>query len=543
MMAESSVERYILRLLQTNFKCTYTTMEAANDAFAMFGSDDDEDETETSTLKSNARQEVSRQLIFDAGNRNNRNQGANLTDNYKSIPVSSPRTSEDYLRNLDAPNRLVLPWKVPQYLGPMSLIHSLESFGGGRGYVALENLAPGTLVLVEEPIVAWQGFEGVEFGLDMVQLVLITNEAQTILHDMEHFHPTKAAVDAATQEDEHEQDVTQIMDMIERLRNKFKDGDQLNECVTLAQRRGLSNANATLLDATDSLRLLLAIQYNSLESGIYLHAAMLNHADQPNCVKFAPANDKKYSEVRTTRKVQAGEPLTISYLPRILSHASRRKHLYEQHRFDIGANLGPHLRRMELIGGNLPRSTTNKWDDDSATNRIEMATAELRELHQDAEGDLLDEEHVKGLEQALLELCRQAQEQLKNDMHVLLIPCFELHLDCCDRVQRISSLSGGQRGLLLCRVVQTAHQLVTLQELFHGRDHFALARTHLDLAQAVEELLSRSPKQLMSLQVNDIHTVSAWSSFADKARKEHNRIKSLYPYDVDAWIEKQKDDA
>jgi hypothetical protein len=148
----------------------------------------------------------------------------------------------------------------------------------------------------------------------------------------------------------------------------------------------------------------------------------------------------------------------------------------------------------------------------------------------------LDEEHIKGLEQATLELCRQAEEQLKNKMHLLLIPCFELHLDCCELVQQIKSLSGVQRSLLLSRVVESAERLVVLQGLFHGPDHFALARTHLDLAQAIEELLSRSPKQLLQLQLERLDTIPAWSLLADKARKEHNRIKALYPYDVDDWI-------
>ena len=191
---------------------------------------------------------------------------------------------------------------------------------------------------------------------------------------------------------------------------------------------------------------------------------------------------------------------------------------------------------MELVGGNLPASALHKWNDDSVTHRTETATAELRDLYQAAENGSLEAEHVKGLEQATRELCREAREQLRNDNHLLLIPCLSLHLDCCDLVQRLVSLSSGQRSLLLARTVESAQQLVALQKSFHGADHFDLARTWLDLAHATEELLSRSPKQLLSLKLDGLDTIPVWSALAHKARKEHNRIKALYPYDTDSWI-------
>ncbi len=48
-----------------------------------------------------------------------------------------------------------LPWPLrpPLYLGPMALCDELPDEGGGRGYVATEDLPPGTCVLIEEPIV------------------------------------------------------------------------------------------------------------------------------------------------------------------------------------------------------------------------------------------------------------------------------------------------------------------------------------------------------------------------------------------------------
>jgi hypothetical protein len=84
----------------------------------------------------------------------------------------------------------------------------------------------------------------------------------------------------------------------------------------------------------DILRLLLALRYNGLETGIYTPVAMLNHLTNP-IVQVSSEADK-YSEVRTTRAVRQEESLTISAT--ILSR-HQAQHLWEQHRFDIGADL------------------------------------------------------------------------------------------------------------------------------------------------------------------------------------------------------------
>ena len=167
----------------------------------------------------------------------------------------------------------------------------------------------------------------------------------------------------------------------------------LQSILNSASQHKIHNSDGSLLNAMDICRLLLVLRYNGFDSGLYLYFSMFNHSDYPNCIKFAPPSTssvppspsppllsssttlpsssslpvkikkeeertvgvdynsvfnsngsksrketpKHYSEARTTRFVRKGEELTLHYLnPKETSHATRRIHLWDQHRFDIG---------------------------------------------------------------------------------------------------------------------------------------------------------------------------------------------------------------
>jgi len=149
-------------------------------------------------------------------------------------------------------------------------------------------------------------------------------------------------------------------------------------------------------------------------------------------------------------------------------------------------------------------------------------------------------DEIEALEQASQELCTQAQGRLNNPKHLLLIPCLELHLECADLVQRrVTSLGASHRMLLLCRVVTTAMRLLELQTTYHGPDHCDLARTNLDLAQAIDGVLSKSAKNLLQLDAEGYTSASAWTGLESRCRKEFLRISNLYPRDAKHWISAQ----
>jgi hypothetical protein len=446
-------------------------------------------------------------------------------------------------------------FEPPLYLSEKILLVADLPVGGGRGYIAKEFIPPGTLVMVEEPMITYPEAQlGKALSLVSVEHIVSHPKAQDMLHDLEYLYPTKQQVDHVEQDDNFK---IQVTDMMEELsQQQHQEDELLPKLVQLAQERHLTNRDTSLLTARDMIRLLLVLRYNGLETGVYKHVAMLNHSDCPNCVKFLPNDSSSsYSEVRTTRPVPVGKTLTISYLPRIVSHASRRWHLWEQHRFDIGADIVGNAKRksMEAIGNHLPLSSLepyHKSRTDSITSRIETATQELEEQYHEAAAaaifaddgsttnvaDQVIWDTVKALELAASELYTEAKHQLRNDNHVLLIPCLRLHLDLCDLVQR-AGLTVGQRIQLLLRLVVSARHLVALQEAFYGKDHFELARTHLELAQALEEVLSRSPKDL--LQLDSMTSFAACSSLECSSRKEYERISSLYPKDAKSYISKR----
>ena len=631
-------------------------MASANDdddPFGMFDDDNnnDEDEDKEELQKSDvSARDLARALIEMA---NQKKVDGNSTRNVRSVPselAPHPRDIEQEVLGVKVdPSsfpELVLPWRKPFFMHPkLKLVSSLPGVGGGRGWIATDTIAPGTLILVERPILLWpsekdqenrhpdmiteeeeeeeEGDDGnqVETSYDnndneldftpILERIIQHHDANTIVHELEYFHPTKNEVDrlildggeggikmtlsssrpTTSETDTDISNFVQIVDMMQLLDEKYKKNNnhrrRLHDLIEMSKEAGVKNADQTNLTRTDCLRLILALRYNGLESGIYTHTAMINHADPPppNCVKFLPNQSETvqtnqqtgpdqndvtiFSEVRATRRIRSGECLTISYLPKLWSHASRRKYLWAQHRFDIGdgSNLPPFLHSMELVDGRLPVSSTtgleeNVQEETSTTKQLETAIDELRSVYsecdleqrslQQTEGmteeslkDVLDAHagQIQELEQAAWECCRQAKDQLRNSNHILLIPCFELHVDCAhlvlvfDAQSPISAnfgkrLTFTQRMMLLSRMVTSLIKLLDLQETFYGEDHFELARANLDLAQAIEELLSKSPKSLFELKIGKggatMISMSAWAAREHQARQEYMRIKGLY---------------
>jgi hypothetical protein len=519
-------------------------MSNEEDPFDAFGDSSDDDEEDVQ-MEENEATRIARSLVEQANEKLTISRTAASGENDKQNLTSNadPSSAEEPV-DLSHLQPLQSPWPDPLYLGPMLLVSSLP-VGGGRGYVASRNLEPGTLVLVEELIMTWPPEQlGQPLDMSSVQNLLEHPNALEIVKDMEDFHPSKADVDGDASDDDGY--VNQISKMMRSLRSKYPE-ELLIEMVRLAGLHGIQNRDASSLTPTDILRLLIALRYNGLESGVYRNVAMLNHSCRPNCTKLLPSGEHSYSEVRTTRPVAAGESLTISYLPRVVSHASRRKHLWEQHRFDIGAHLAGDELKMELVGTSLPPSAIARWDDDAITHRIEQATEELESLHRDSASDINDGnappnlwEVVKALEVSSLELYTGSLEHLKNDRHVILIPILSLHLETCTLVQRAPSLPVFVHLGILYRIIASSIRLLALQEALLGPDHFDLGRTNLDLAQAIAELLSRSPKHLFDMDIPSLKTFDAWAALEHKSRKGHARIKALYPHDAEEVIQKGK---
>jgi hypothetical protein len=504
---------------------------AEDDLFAVFGyEEDDEEETDTRVQQDEARELVSKTNERLRQTKHGADDSTANEGNHDAVDIHVHGDID-----LSTFRQVTLAWDPPLYLGPLLCVSSIE-YGGGRGFVASRDLPPGTLILVERPLIVWpQEQIGSELGLVSIRHVLEKANAQKIIHDLEDFHPTKDAVDQFAPGE------LQVRGMIETLEAQLI--DQLPAMVELSASRKLTNRNGTELDQRDIVRLLLALRYNGFQSGVFLHHAMLNHSCYPNSVKFVPTGE--YSEVRTTRMVKAGVHLTISYLPRVSSHATRRHHLWEQHFFDIVGQLPEQYIEMERVGNDIPVSYPETLDKSAVTFRVETATSEMEDHFQEIAASVVRYgnadnqvwEEGKALELSSLELYRESLAQLQNEQHLLLIPCLRLHLDVCDLLEVGNILSPSQHILLLLRVVASSINLIKLQTMLYGQDHFDLARSYNELAQAIAELLSKAPSELMGLGIAGMSSFQSCSAAEHRAKREFERIRDLYPRDVEQHIQ------
>jgi hypothetical protein len=534
--------------------------EEEEDPFDVFGVSDDDassddggdgDNDEGITEKSIA---IARSLVEAANDKSSPPTSESVEAEPKTS-ASLPNNDDRQVQDLSYLNEWENTWPDPMYKGEILLVSPL-SVGGGRGYVATESISPGTLVLVESPMIKWPEEQlGEKLGIISVKHLIEHPNANQFVHDLEDFHPTKEDVDDNSTIGDKSDESEQISKMMELLRSEHsfspegnndqqhnqQKAQELIDLVELSRQLGIRSRDGSVLNSIDIIRLLLVLRYNGLESGVYRHVAMLNHDDYPNCAKFLPTDGRSFSEVRTTRLVQKGEALTISYISRIVSHASRRQKLWEQHRFDIGVkHLKGNRYKMELIGKSLPPSPIHGGLVDSTlTNRIESTTEDLESMQAEIEGAPQTPqsfETVKALEQTLLELHRASAEQLQNPTHVLLIPILNLHIEICALVLRDPSLTNSNQLGVLTRQTLSAYHLLPLQKALLGPNHFALARTSLDLANSISQLLSRSPKNLYDLKLPCMNTFAAWSKFEHGTREEHNQIKARYPHDIEKHI-------
>ena len=507
-----------------------------------------------------------------------------------------------------------------------------NTIGGNRGYIAARDLPPGTLLLVEEPIYTWPSAQiGEELGLasimeifrpetadegDTTAVVGRRSTAQEIVRDMELLHPTRRRVDAlcrrtsggkgkggdagAMMSDDgggDEVESVQIVDMMEQMRMKFSEDPLLATVLKLAKENGIvtggrmtksgdgqdrlenevvetmdnvTEEEESFFDEIDVYRTMLALRYNGFGSGIYLHFAMFNHDDDPNCIKYTPEhNDRSetntintittkftprhYSELRTTTHVRRGDALTLHYLdPREISHATRRHHLWDQHRFDIGNNADA----TERINNTVPPSSIHPPppNNTAITPDVENALTQLEELQRSSReasnsstsGRAEASEQTRTLEAASFELLTVSVARLGNDRHVLLIRCCRLHLDAVESLLRDGGMGGRKRQEALCRFLPTCRRLAVLQMGCLGSDHPDLARTYLDMAMGIGGLLSDAPQKLFALQLEDIGGGGGMENFhqcsreEDRCRKEHVRIRDLYPRDVEERLEARR---
>jgi len=558
------------------------------DPFACFGGDDSDSDSssadEGNTINNNSQNEDDKNIDRARQLMDTYNNNTNTTKN-NSSNTASPTTFQFHSSYEDQKARTsLLPWlnHNPLYLGPMALSKCKE--GGGRGYIATQDLPPGTCVLIEQPIVkGWSEVQmGKKLGLESIQYIFERDDAKLVIQCMEELHPRreevleiyKEGVDAATSTDVDSLDRTQIIDMISNMNSDTSYVQQVKSLVEYAKDHNITNSDGSHIEDIDINRLLLTLRYNGFDSGLYLHFSMVNHNEDPNLIKFRPSTNQHedglyYSEARTTRHVRKGEALTLHYLenPREVSHATRRLILWDQHRFDIGDESaykqfldnglysdnerGNHIYESELIHGKFPKSTkegadngeeNDERDNVATTDNIEKSLDDLEEMlveiqaitQLQSNGKNADDttfDRAAALELTIGELIFASTSTLGNANHILLSRCWRLQIDIIEVIlsHYTPKLTEKQSVDLVARFLLSVKPLLESQRCRLGIDHPDVARTYQDYSMALQVLLSH-PKKLLSLNLGSLDQCS---KMEHHSRKEKERIDAMYPKDVD----------
>jgi hypothetical protein len=383
----------------------------------------------------------------------------------------------------------------PTYVGPVEIATECAGIGGGRGYVASEDLEPGTLVLMEHVYVPWPASDvdqaDPSFFIVAMESILNRPDAAAIAAHLRHLHPVQLSDLPA--------------DVLQAGRAKY--GAPLEQLRERFASLGFSHDQL--------LQNVLGMQCNAFDSGVFLFNAIFNHDCNPNCVKFTPEKAHAgVSEVRVAQKIRKGEPLTISYLyPREQSRAKRRANLRDQFGFDCGCALcarGDSVLPTPLAPTDaaLPLPTI-------ADVEAVVATAE----------DLLktrgDGTHVLAV---ALNALSDALEIVAHD-HVVLIRIHKLVADCCDEILKSWPSQDVREYAIL--FLRSSYELLELQKTYLNGDHVDLARTLNDVSQGIQLLLALDAAVLLA-------EFPEWKDFREASfvenqyRQDYRRIKRLY---------------
>lgn len=565
------------------------------DPFACFGEEDDDDDDDDDDGDDQASRVRAREIL-DHTNYVVIQPVNTAAAAAKTIVTTFHSSYED-----QAERTATLPWPdvPPLYLGPMKFTDTLKEEGGGRGYIALEDLPPGTLVLVEDPlVVGWSDRQlGRRLELESIRYILEQKDANRIVKCIEKLHPQRERVNdvllcgdathlptktkKSKECSKSSLDEVQILNMISKLKQDKQNVTVAQSLVKYASELSILNSDKSIITENDIYRMLLTMQYNGFDSGLYLYFSIFNHSEDPNCIKFRPADNlvddgtkSRYSEARTTQFVRKGDALTLHYIenPREVSHVTRRRILWEQHRFDIGdkneygkfldANTiktghlfndndrGRYIFESELIHGKFPPSTrvkkdlvddaTNVPDDVPTTSNIERSLDELEYILaklQSLSASSFDQ--LAALELTIVELILASKSTLGNDCHILLSRCYRLHLDVVEvLISHCSTkLTNKQLAELIARSLPSIVSLLHSRRRRLGNDHPEVARTYHDQAMGIRSLLTNSSRLLLSLKLDCMLTIDDCSRMEHHCRSERDRIDRLYPRDVDDILE------
>lgn len=363
-------------------------------------------------------------------------------------------------------------WKnnLPDYMGPALFVHD-SNVGGCRGYIANQDIFPGTLIMKESALIEWPSERKDDnLFIDMLHKILCDEDnREDWMECISHIYPVSL------------EDIPRKLYEIGI--EKYSDG------IASLQ---------TKVSFDKMLQIVFAMQCSSFKSGIFLHCSIFNHSCTPNCTKFNPIKGKAISEVRAARMIRKGEPLTISYIqPPEQSYYSRQQKLIHQFGFVCEC----------------------PWCQEKD---------ELDERFRDIENQIPEAEKMleannpnQSLAYALEILVDTLEAIPENSM-----PLIRIHKLVANNAAELLKVENEQFLEYAILFLRSSCKLYSLQKKYLNNDHIDLAGTLNDISQGINILLSLNPEILYSQF--EWGTFREASTAENKYRQEYRRIRQLY---------------
>ena len=383
---------------------------------------------------------------------------------------------------------------------------------GGRGVVACRDIAPGTLIVAEVPILQWaaDSMDDASYLVDVISTIVRNDEVHAVTKDL---HPVRYA-------DAEEADVAMATATLTS-RGKLSLADMAR------------NLDGSAVDEHELVRLFLVLQHNGFGSGLYRHLTKFNHSCLPNCIKFGSSSSiHNASEVWSTTLVKKNEELTISYInPIEQSSNAIQAYLLQNHRFTCAC--------VRCSGA----SSTNDValiDEERLQENLEMAERELELMKLDDEADVVAHcyQLLKKSRKLILLACGGSGNgngvgvYVRSRILKVAVQCSSLLLEAAGAVRGQGGRRAKEKVVLTAATGYLQYSLLLLEQQrnYLGDDHIDLAQTYFDLADAVRCLQASFPGALAQLPGTPAWAASDTEARAAAAayRQQGARLKNLF---------------
>lgn len=169
---------------------------------------------------------------------------------------------------------------------PTSLVEIRENpkAGGARGVFARRRIEPGSLLVLEWPIIQWKNIDFSSREIIKEILLNILSNPKAHLFTQSLYPYTLEGIEELKEE---------INEAFEFLRGENDKENILKELRSLMTQKGNN------ISEEEIVRIFLTLRHNGFSSGLYLSLCMINHSCLPNAIKFEPrAGSRGASEVK-----------------------------------------------------------------------------------------------------------------------------------------------------------------------------------------------------------------------------------------------------